>query len=316
MSQSDHEDDDLFSLHKLLSAVCLSYLAFLFFILLSSLLPLFFLQIECDLCGHRCMTQEGLDLHRLSHTGQTPLKCPVRPCRRRFTSNSALEEHVLAHFQGTLSKSKNRPRFRCQICHKDFAYNSTFNVHMRTHTDERPFEVRKLEAVVCVCVSVWMKRGFLWASSNLFCPSYTRLSNPEHPYFKLKSSTASPPMVTPVHGCGHLSGSGPWPFVQCVSCGCFLPPCVPVINGRAELGPVSSPLCLLLFWDSLPLSPLLWWRGRTSTMDPPKPISAHRTVGIDLMLWLCFASYLSAMLRIEVQGALVLKHTSGCGDEF
>nr|XP_046255112.1 zinc finger protein 574 isoform X2 [Scatophagus argus] len=97
-------------------------------------------QIECDLCGHRCMTQEGLDLHRLSHTGQTPLKCPVRPCRRRFISNTALEEHVLAHFQGTLGKSKNRPRFRCQICHKEFAYNSTFSVHMRTHTDERPFE--------------------------------------------------------------------------------------------------------------------------------------------------------------------------------
>ncbi|KAF3692115.1 Zinc finger protein 574 [Channa argus] len=97
-------------------------------------------QIECDLCGHRCMTQEGLDLHRLSHTGQTPLKCPVRPCRRRFTCNSALEEHVVAHFHGTLGKSKNRPRFRCQICHKEFAYNSTFSVHMRTHTDERPFE--------------------------------------------------------------------------------------------------------------------------------------------------------------------------------
>ncbi|XP_031709393.1 zinc finger protein 574 isoform X1 [Anarrhichthys ocellatus] len=97
-------------------------------------------QVECDLCGHRCMTQEGLDLHRLSHTGQTPLKCPVRPCRRRFTSNSTLEEHVVAHFQGTLGKSKNRPRFRCQICLKEFSYNSTFNVHMRTHTDERPFE--------------------------------------------------------------------------------------------------------------------------------------------------------------------------------
>uniref|UniRef100_A0A3Q3KS16 C2H2-type domain-containing protein n=1 Tax=Monopterus albus TaxID=43700 RepID=A0A3Q3KS16_MONAL len=100
-------------------------------------------QIECDLCGHRCMTQEGLDLHRLSHTGQTPLKCPVRPCRRRFTSNGALEEHVLAHIQGTLSKSKNQPRFHCQICQKEFAYNSTFSVHMRTHTDERPFECTK-----------------------------------------------------------------------------------------------------------------------------------------------------------------------------
>ncbi|XP_034030306.1 zinc finger protein 574 [Thalassophryne amazonica] len=97
-------------------------------------------QIECDLCGHRCMTQEGLDLHRLSHTGQTPLKCPVKPCRRRFISNAALEEHVLAHIQGTLSKTKNRPNFRCEICHKEFSYNSTFNVHMRTHTDERPFE--------------------------------------------------------------------------------------------------------------------------------------------------------------------------------
>ncbi|XP_003966395.2 zinc finger protein 574 isoform X2 [Takifugu rubripes] len=97
-------------------------------------------QIECDLCGHRCMTQEGLDLHRMSHTGQTPLKCPVRPCRRRFTSNAALEQHVLAHIQGTLGSSKTRPRYRCQICHKEFAYNSTFSVHMRIHTDERPFE--------------------------------------------------------------------------------------------------------------------------------------------------------------------------------
>uniref|UniRef100_A0A665WDX4 Zinc finger protein 574 n=1 Tax=Echeneis naucrates TaxID=173247 RepID=A0A665WDX4_ECHNA len=94
-------------------------------------------QIECDLCGHRCMTQEGLDLHRLSHTGQTPLKCPVRPCRRRFTSNIALEEHVLAHFQGTLSKSKGRPRFRCEICHKDFLPH--LQDHERIHSGLRPF---------------------------------------------------------------------------------------------------------------------------------------------------------------------------------
>ncbi|XP_077455429.1 zinc finger protein 574 [Stigmatopora argus] len=97
-------------------------------------------QIECDLCGHRCMTQEGLDLHRLSHTGQTPLKCPVRPCRRRFISNKALEEHVLAHCQGKTGKPKNRVRFECQVCLKGFAYNSTYQVHMRTHTNERPFE--------------------------------------------------------------------------------------------------------------------------------------------------------------------------------
>ncbi|KAK0147177.1 Zinc finger protein 574 [Merluccius polli] len=116
-------------------------------------------QVECDLCGHRCMTQEGLDLHRLSHTGQTPLKCPVAACRRRFASNGALEEHVLAHIRGTLSKSRHRPRFRCDVCLKEFAYTSTFNVHMRTHTDERPFEVRR--GCVCVRVRVSVRPGVL-----------------------------------------------------------------------------------------------------------------------------------------------------------
>ncbi|XP_035620906.1 zinc finger protein 574-like isoform X1 [Oncorhynchus keta] len=97
-------------------------------------------QMECDMCGHCCMTQEGLDLHRLSHTGQTPLRCPLSPCRRRFASSSALGEHIVAHCQGTMGKGRGSKRFHCQICGKDFAYTSTFNVHMRIHTDERPFE--------------------------------------------------------------------------------------------------------------------------------------------------------------------------------
>ncbi|XP_030641486.1 zinc finger protein 574 [Chanos chanos] len=97
-------------------------------------------QLECDMCGHRCVTQDGLDLHRLSHTGQTPLRCPLLPCRRRFASSSALAEHVLAHCKGTQVKGRAPRRFRCQHCGKEFAYASTFAVHMRIHTDERPFE--------------------------------------------------------------------------------------------------------------------------------------------------------------------------------
>lgn len=75
---------------------------------------------------------------------------------------------MLAHFQGTLSKSKNRPRFRCQICHKEFAYNSTFNVHMRTHTDERPFEVRRTAAV---CMRLHNEEDSVsLVDWNIFCP--------------------------------------------------------------------------------------------------------------------------------------------------
>ncbi|KAK1795380.1 hypothetical protein P4O66_010557, partial [Electrophorus voltai] len=97
-------------------------------------------QLECDMCGHRCVTQDGLDLHRLSHTGQTPLRCPLAPCRRRFASSSALAEHVLSHCRGALGKRSAPRRYTCDYCSKEFAYASTFAVHMRTHTDERPFE--------------------------------------------------------------------------------------------------------------------------------------------------------------------------------
>ncbi|XP_042628015.1 zinc finger protein 574-like isoform X1 [Cyprinus carpio] len=97
-------------------------------------------QLECDMCGHRCVTQDGLDLHRLSHTGQTPLRCPLTPCRRRFASSAALGEHLLAHCCGALGKRNAPRRFTCEFCGKEFAYVSTFTVHMRTHTNERPFE--------------------------------------------------------------------------------------------------------------------------------------------------------------------------------
>ncbi|XP_016123206.1 zinc finger protein 574-like isoform X1 [Sinocyclocheilus grahami] len=97
-------------------------------------------QLECDMCGHRCVTQDALDLHRLSHTGQTPLRCPLTPCRRRFASSAALGEHLVAHCCGALGKRNAPRRFTCEFCRKEFAYASTFTVHMRTHTNERPFE--------------------------------------------------------------------------------------------------------------------------------------------------------------------------------
>ncbi|XP_041739024.1 zinc finger protein 574 isoform X2 [Coregonus clupeaformis] len=105
--------------------------------------------LDCEFCHHRCVTKEGLDLHRLSHAGQTPLRCPMTPCRRRYATAASLEEHLLTHCPApgdTVAAAdlpKPRP-FHCQHCGKDFTTGSSLSVHLRVHTGEKPFQVRVL----------------------------------------------------------------------------------------------------------------------------------------------------------------------------
>lgn len=103
--------------------------------------------LDCEFCRHHCVTKEGLDLHRLSHAGQTPLRCPMTPCRRRYATAASLEEHLLTHCPApgyTVAAAdlpKPRP-FHCHHCGKDFTTGSSLSVHLRVHTGEKPFQVR------------------------------------------------------------------------------------------------------------------------------------------------------------------------------
>ncbi|KAM9415240.1 uncharacterized protein ACWYII_024206 isoform 1-T2 [Salvelinus alpinus] len=101
--------------------------------------------LDCEFCRHRCVTKEGLDLHRLSHAGQTPLRCPMTPCRRRYATAASLEEHLLTHCPApgdTVAAAdlpKPRP-FHCHHCGKYFTTGSSLSVHLRVHTGEKPFQ--------------------------------------------------------------------------------------------------------------------------------------------------------------------------------
>ncbi|KAG7271206.1 hypothetical protein CRUP_003383 [Coryphaenoides rupestris] len=96
----------------------------------------------CVYCG-KMFSQSGMARHKLTHTGEKPLKCQMPDCEWRFRSASEVKSHVLRHH------SAERP-FECNTCGKGFIRASALNDHIKIHSGEK-------EHVCLVCGKAFVK---------------------------------------------------------------------------------------------------------------------------------------------------------------
>jgi len=114
---------------------------------------------ECDRC---CQSSKDLAIHTLSHSEHQPFRCKV--CKKRFMSASRFLKHYRSHsvekqnageqsfacdqreesfsYNAGVSVLKNihSSKYKCTECGRCFQNSEVLEVHMRSHSRQKPFE--------------------------------------------------------------------------------------------------------------------------------------------------------------------------------
>ncbi|CAG0894598.1 unnamed protein product [Darwinula stevensoni] len=118
---------------------------------------------QCGECGVSYQKVQQLELHMLSHTGDTPFRCDL--CGKGLANASSLKKHralhlgrqtkpyeceicckrfsgrdnLNVHLRGVHSNTEDL-RYICDVCGKKFPILGWLKNHLRTHSDARPFQ--------------------------------------------------------------------------------------------------------------------------------------------------------------------------------
>ncbi|KAM9424709.1 uncharacterized protein KZ484_004118 [Pholidichthys leucotaenia] len=84
----------------------------------------------CGVCGKSLSDYRSLARHKMTHSGERPHGCQI--CGRRFKLIGTLRQHEKTHMDRERS-------YLCDICCKMFLTGMQLEIHMRTHTGEKPF---------------------------------------------------------------------------------------------------------------------------------------------------------------------------------
>ncbi|ODN00684.1 Zinc finger and BTB domain-containing protein 24 [Orchesella cincta] len=91
----------------------------------------------CNLCPNEFTSRSHYEYHvKSKHTHEKPFRCTI--CAYQFITKKKLERHMNSHSDNPLVI---RTKFYlCAYCKKRFNNLSNCKKHLRTHTDEKPFE--------------------------------------------------------------------------------------------------------------------------------------------------------------------------------
>lgn len=84
----------------------------------------------CGECGKSLCDDRSLSRHKMTHSEDRPHGCQV--CGRRFKLPGTLRQHEKIHTHRERS-------FLCDVCCKMFLTSKQLQIHLRTHSDEKPY---------------------------------------------------------------------------------------------------------------------------------------------------------------------------------
>ncbi|XP_041664470.1 zinc finger protein 69-like [Cheilinus undulatus] len=131
----------------------------------------------CSVCGRRYSNKNCLSAHMIRHSERNRFSCSL--CKKSFPWRGELLRHMKTHMRRKLYISSvhgsrfqekshqtnvqappDEPMVNCSICNAGFPCRSQLDIHMRTHTGERPYHCS-------VCGRTFTQKGNLKRHSTV-----------------------------------------------------------------------------------------------------------------------------------------------------